>query len=143
MSGFTLGMALGCLVGAVGTLLLLLLILNIPDGEYLRSRISEPWRIVSIVLVLIVASGVIFNFLPVRRVSVATTVLLALVLITAHVSGLLASWITLAAAVLVLCVVLPPIDTLSVARPQDRVLVVLFVLCGAIGTRLVATKQRA
>jgi hypothetical protein len=143
MSGFALGTVLGCLLGVVGTLLLLLLVYSIPDGEYLRSRISEPWRVVPASIVLIIACGCLFSFLPTRRVSFATTILLALVLITAHVSGMLASWITLSFASLALCLVLPPAQNLGVARPQDRMLLVFFVVCGAIGTRLVAKKQRA
>jgi len=44
MSGFFFGLVVGSFAGVIGTLLLLLIVYSIPDGDYLRSQVSEPWR---------------------------------------------------------------------------------------------------
>jgi K+-sensing histidine kinase KdpD len=143
MSGFMLGLVVGCFAGALGTLLLLLVVYNIPDGDNLRPSVPQRWRAVGLIVALMVASGVLFDFLDLRRVAFATSILLLLVFITAHVRGMLVSWMTLAVATLVLCLILPPTQNLSIADPQDRILVVFFILCGAFGTRLIAHNRQA
>ncbi len=143
MSGFALGFLLGCLAGALGVVVLLLVVYHIPDGEYVRSRIPDLWRGLAIGVLLVAASGAAFAVLNLQRVAFATTVLLGVVVVAARVEGMLASWVTLGAATLALCIILPPAQTLDVADPQDRILLLFFVLCGAVATRLVAPKQRA
>lgn len=143
MSGFMLGVVTGCLLGALGTLLLLLVVYSIPDGDYLQRSVSGPWRGIALIVVLMLASGAIFFVLNLHRVAFATSVLLLLVFVAAHARGMLASWMTLAVATIVLCQVLPPIGNLTIADSQDRILLGFFVLCGAVGTRLIAHKQNA
>jgi hypothetical protein len=143
MSGFMLGVVIGCLLGALGTLLLLLVVYSIPDGDYLQRSVPEPWRGIALIVVLMVASGAIFAVVHLHRIAFATLILLLLVLVTAHARGMLASWMTLAVAAIVLCQILPPVGNLTIARSQDRILLVFFILCGAVGTRLIAHKQKA
>lgn len=127
----------------MGTLLLLLAVYSIPDGDYLRSHVPEQWRGVALIVTLMIVSGVIFAFLNLRRVAFATCLLLLLVFLAAHARGMLVSWMALAVATLVLCLILPPTQTLNIADPQDRILLVFFVVCGAIGSRLIAHTQKA
>jgi hypothetical protein len=87
------------------------------------------------------ASGGLFAFLNLHRVAFATSALWWAGF--GGPAGMLVSWLGLAVATVVLCQILPPTENLSVADSQDRVLLVFFVLCGAIGTRLIAPKQRA
>jgi K+-sensing histidine kinase KdpD len=143
MSGFVLGLVIGCFAGALGTLLLLLVVYRIPDGDNLRPSVPQRWRAVGLIVALMVASGVLFDFLDLRQVAFATSILLLLVFITAHVRGMLVSWMTLAVATLVLCLILPPTQNLSIADPQDQILLVFFILCGAFGTRLIAHNRQA
>ena len=141
MSGFCLGMLAGGVVGVLGTLALLLIVYSIPDGDYLRRKTADSWRGPAIIAVLIAASGAIFAALHLHR-AFATSALLLLVFIAAHLRGLLASWMTLTLAALVLSIVLPPRYSFAIATSQDRFLLVFFVICGLIGTRLVAQRQR-
>jgi hypothetical protein len=143
MSGFALGVVVGCLIGVLGTLLLMLVVYSIPDGDYLSTRVPEPWRGTALIIVLMIASGAVCSIWNPHRVAFATSMLLLLVLVAAHRRGMLASWMTLAVATVVLCQILPPASDLTIADSQDRILVVFFVLCGAIGTRLIAHKQKA
>jgi K+-sensing histidine kinase KdpD len=143
MSGFVLGVVIGCFVGVLGTLLLMLIVYSIPDGDYLRARVPESWRGVALIIALIIASGAIFAILNLQRVAFATSILLLLVFVAARMRGMLASWMTLAVAAVVLCQILPPAGDLTIADPQDRILLAFFVLCGAIGTRLITHKQKA
>jgi K+-sensing histidine kinase KdpD len=143
MSGFVLGIIIGCFAGALGTLVLLLVVYQIPDGDYFHSHEPVRWRSVTLIVALMIASAAAFTFLDLRRVAFATSILLLLVLIAAHMRGLLISWIALAIAALALCLILPPAQALTVGDPQDRILLVFFILCGAVGTRLIAHSQRA
>lgn len=143
MSGFVLGVVIGCLIGVLGTLLLMVVVYSIPDGDHLRTRVPEPWRGMALIMALIIASGAIFAVLNLHRVAFATSMLLLLIFVAAHMRGMLASWMTLAVATIVLCQILPPTGDLTIAGSQDRILLVFFVLCGAVGTRLIAHKQKA
>ena len=73
----------------------------------------------------------------------ATSALLLLVFLAAHVRGMLVSWMTLGVATLILCLILPPTHSLSIADRQDQILLVFFILCGAIGTRMITHAQKA
>jgi K+-sensing histidine kinase KdpD len=143
MTQFVLGIIVGCFIGVLGTLLLLLVVYTIPDGDYFRSRVPEPWRGIGLIVALTIASGAAFAFLNLRRVAFATCVLLLLVFLAAHVRGMLVSWMTLAVATLVLCLILPPTRGFTIADSQDRILLMFFILCGAIGTRMIAHSQKA
>ena len=143
MSGFILGIVIGCFAGSVGTLLLLLVVHSIPDGEYIQSQMRESWLGVALMVALVLGTGVAFSLLNLRRVAFATSVLLLLVFLIAHTRGVLVSWTTLAIATLLLCLILPPARSLRISDSQDRMLLAFFVICGAIGTRLIAHTQKA
>jgi K+-sensing histidine kinase KdpD len=142
MSGFVVGVIVGCFGGAMGTLLLLLVVYNIPDGDYFGARVPKPWRGVALIVALMIISGTAFAFLNLRRVAFATSILMLLVFVAAHVRGLLTSWVALTVATLALCLILPPTQDLTIGDSQDRILLVFFILCGAIGSRLVADSQK-
>jgi len=127
----------------VGTLLLLLFVHSIPDGEYFQKKASESWRGVALALALMLGAGVAFSLLNLRRVAFATSVLLLMVFLVAHTRGVLVSWTTLAVATLLLCLILPPIRDLRISDSQDQMLLGFFVICGALGTRLIAHTQKA
>jgi K+-sensing histidine kinase KdpD len=143
MSLFVLGIIIGCFLGAIATLVLLLGVYSIPDGDYLRSQVPQEWRGIALIVGLMIVSGAVFAFLDLRRVAFATSVLLLLVFLAAHVRGMLVSWMTLGVATLILCMILPPTHSLSIADPQDQILLIFFVLCGAIGTRMITHAQKA
>lgn len=143
MSRFILGLVIGGYAGAIVTLILQLVVRSIPVGANPRSAVLERWRDVGPIVVLIIASGVFLSFLDLHRVAFATSLLLLLVFVAAQRRGMLVSWLTLAIATLTLCIILPPARSLQVTDPQDQILLVFFVICGALGTRFIAQKQRA
>ena len=100
MSSFVLGVIVGCFAGALGTLLLLLIVYNIPDGDSFQSRLPASWKTVGVIFALVMASGVALMFLHLRRVAFATSIFLLLVLLAAHARGLVISWMALAIAAL-------------------------------------------
>lgn len=143
VSRFILGIVIGCFAGVLGTLFLLMVIYNLPDGDYFYARVPVRWRGVGLLIALLIASGAAFVFLNLHRVAFATSILLVLVFVAAHMRGLLISWMALAVATLILCLLLPPTQALTIGGSQDRILLVFFILCGAIGTRLIAHSQEA
>jgi K+-sensing histidine kinase KdpD len=137
VSRFILGLIIGGYAGAIGTLILQLVVRSIPVGANPRPSALERWRDVGPIVALIVVSGVFLAFLDLRRVAFATSLLLLLVFVAAQRRGMLVSWLALAIATLTLCIILPPARSLQVADPQDQILLVFFVICGAFGTRFI------
>jgi K+-sensing histidine kinase KdpD len=143
VSRFILGLVIGCYIGAVGTLILQLVVRSIPVGANPRPATPERWRDAGLIVALIITSGFFLTFLDLRRVAFATSLLLLLVFIAAQRRGMLVSWLALVIATLTLCIILPPARSLQIADPQDQILLVFFVICGAFGTRFIAQNQRA
>jgi ABC-type branched-subunit amino acid transport system permease subunit len=143
MSGFLLGLVIGCYAGAVGTLLLLLAVHSIPDGGSPHTPASEPWNGVGLIAAIMIACGLTFSLLNLHRVAFPALVLMLLVFVAARLRGMLVSWMTLALATVTLCMILPPNMSLSIADRQDQYLLVFFVVCGTLGTRFIAQNQRA
>jgi hypothetical protein len=102
---------------------------------------SKRWRDMGSIAALTIVSGVFFNALDLQRVAFATSIFLLLVFAAARRCGILASWVTLATAALMLCVLLPPVHSLRVTAPQDQMLLVFFMLCGALGGRFFGQNQ--
>jgi K+-sensing histidine kinase KdpD len=145
MSGFALGLIAGSFLGATGTLLLLLVVRSIPDGESIRTYMPERWNVVALVMALMIVSGGVCAFFHqhFHRVSFLMLIFMSLVFFAAHVRGMLVAWIALAVATLELSVILPPANSFSVAHPRDQILLGFFVVCGIVGTRLLAQEQKA
>lgn len=145
MSGFALGLVTGCFFGAIGTLLLLLVVRSIPDGESIRTYMPERWNVVALIMALMIISGVFFSFLHLHlhRVAFLMLIFMMLVFFAAHVRGMLVAWIALAVATLELSVILPPANSFTIAHPRDQILLGFFVVCGIVGTRLLAQEQKA
>jgi Zn-dependent protease with chaperone function len=141
MSGFVLGSVIGLFAGAIATLLLLRFVSSIPDGELIRAAAPAQRGGNALIVALLLASGVLFLYLDLRRVAFATSLLLLVVLVTAHLRGILVSWIMLAVAVLLLALLLPPTARLQIADRQDQILEAFFLVCGVLGTRMVAQDQ--
>jgi K+-sensing histidine kinase KdpD len=142
MLGFGLGVVIGFFAGIIVTLILLILIQAIPDGDVTNPSKGKPWQGMGVVAGLLIASGIISALLDLQRVAFATTAMLLVVFVVAHLRGMLVSWIALAVAALSLCLALPPVGHLTIAEPQDQILIVFFMLCGVIGTRLIAQPEK-
>lgn len=140
---FGAGMLLGVFLGSAGTLVFLALVSSIPN-EYLplnprhvlRRRIGTALILISVLL-----TGYLFQFLEMRLAAFAILILLLLVFVAARLRDLVTSWLTLVFAAAVLSYVLPPAGSLKVDNPEDQLLLVVFVLCGAIGSRLMQPKR--
>jgi K+-sensing histidine kinase KdpD len=143
MLGFGAGLIIGFFAGAIATIVLLLLIQAVPDADIRNSSALQPWRFMALAAALLIAVGVILMLVHVRRMSYATSLMLVVVFVVAHLRGMLVSWIALALAGLWLCVLLPPARSLAIENPRDQVLVVFFLLCGAIGTRMIAQPEKS
>ena len=125
-------------------MILQIVVRSIPDGGDLRHLVRERRHGVGLIVTLAIASGVLFNVLNLpRRAAFAIAIFLLLVFVAAQVQGMLVSWVTLAIATLTLCLILPPVHPLRVARPQDQILLVFFILCGPVGARMITQNQRA
>jgi K+-sensing histidine kinase KdpD len=142
MFGFGSGLTLGFFAGMIATVILLLLIQSLPDADIRNPSRLQPWRVISLSMAMLIAVGIILTLGHVKRMSYATTVMLVVIFVVAHIRGMLVSWIALAMAGLWLCVLLPPAGSLAIDKPRDQILVVFFLLCGAIGTRLIAQPER-
>ena len=143
MLSFASGILIGFLLGVGGTLLLLLVISAVPDEYPLAVSASKKWMATVMVLILTVLGGYIFNTLNLRRATFATLTLLLLVFGTARATGLLPSWLTLALAAVMLSYLLPPTGTLQISSIDDKILLVFFLFCGLIGTRLLSHRSEA
>jgi K+-sensing histidine kinase KdpD len=145
MSGFALGLIAGGFAGATGTLLLLLVVRSIPDGESIRSYMPERWNVVALIMGIMIVAGVFCSFVHqhLHRVPLLMLIFMLLVFFAAHVRGMLVAWIALAVATLELSVILPPANSFSIAHPRDQILLGFFVVCGVVGTRLLAQEQKA
>jgi K+-sensing histidine kinase KdpD len=143
MLGFGAGLTIGFFAGAIAALILLLLVQAIPDGNIRNPSQSRPWRAMGLSAALLIALGLVFTLVHVKRMSFATSLMLVIVFVVAHLRGMLVSWIALALAGLWLCVLLPPGGSIGIDNPRDQILVVFFLLCGAIGTRMIAQPEKA
>ncbi len=140
MVPFTAGLATGCLIGVSGTLLLL----------FLASALSEkrPWgklafssrKLGAAAVVLLAVAGICY----VLEFNEAASVLLLLlsVLAIAKLGGL-ATGVTASvlAAGMLSYFVLPPIGSLKVMYPNDRMVLALFLLSAILGSRLIGDKR--
>jgi K+-sensing histidine kinase KdpD len=140
MISFVSGVATGCLIGVSVTLLLLLLP---PLSSYHDDGINDisPRRLV----LAAVALFVVFGLSHALKLDMAAAVLLVLLIVRVIVQlggiriGLAASVI---AAVVIAFRYLPPIGSIRIAQPNDRFVLILFLLIAVFGTRFVEKRKR-
>jgi hypothetical protein len=144
MLNFTAGLVLGCIAGVMMSLLFLLFAHAIPDGFPRASREVFPaWLFSGMIVALMLAVTLLYDFLNPHRLAFLALALLFLVLLTAKMRGTVAALFTLAFASVFMSYVLPPSHSIWIGRSSDRVLLVVFVLFGAIVARLVGRRQEA
>ena len=140
MLRFVGGIATGCLIGVSGTLLLLFITAAF-SKEISRAR----WQVS--------ARGFAFAVAPILliawaayTVKLGTTVpvllLLLTVLLIAGTLDLAASLLATLASAVVLSFLLPPRETMAIARPRDRWILALFLLIAVLGSRLIAATTK-
>jgi len=140
---FGAGMLVGVFLGSAGALVFLALVSSIPN-EYPPLNPSRVFRRrigTVLILVSVLLAGYLFQLLEMRLAAFAILILLLLVFVAARVRDLVTAWLTLVLAAAVLSYVLPPAGSLKVDSPEDQLLLVVFVLCGAVGSRLMQPKR--
>lgn len=144
MLNFTAGLVLGCIIGVMLSLLFLLFAHAIPDGfPHAPREIFPAWQFSAVVIVLMFAAALLYEFLNPHRLAFLALALLFLVFLTAKMRGTVAALFTLAFASILMSYVLPPSHSIWIDRFGDRILLVVFVLFGAIVTRAVGRRQEA
>jgi len=141
MGSFLTGLVTGCLLGVSGTLLLLLLgfsfsgqLSNLAKTHSLRGHVYAA-------AVVITVSG-IARLLKLDKESAMLVLLLAVLGVAKRgglINGLAAS--AIAAATLSL-LFMPPLGSLFIKAPDDRLALALFLLIAALGSRLIAERSK-
>jgi K+-sensing histidine kinase KdpD len=141
MLTFTAGLVAGFVVGVMGSLFFLLFAHAIPDGFPRAQKEALPaWLFSAVVMVLMLAATLAYNYLHPHRLAFITLGLLFLVFLTAKMRGMLAALFTLAFASVLMSYILPPSNTIWIGRFGDRILLVVFIAFGAIVSRLVGQR---
>jgi hypothetical protein len=142
MLNFTAGLVVGGIIGVMLSLLFLLFAHAIPDGfPHASKEVFPAWQFSAVVIVLMSAATMLYDFLNPHRLAFLTLALLLLVFLTAKMRGTVAALLTLAFASILMSYVLPPSNSIWISRFRDRVLLVVFVVFGAIVTRLLGRRQ--
>jgi len=142
MLSFTAGLVAGCIIGVMLAALFLMFAHALPDGfPRAPKEIFPAWQFSAVVMVLMLAATVLYDYLHPHRLVFLTLALLFLVFLTAKMRGMLAALPTLAFASILMSYILPPANTIRIGAARDRVLVVVFILFGAIVSRLVGRRQ--
>lgn len=138
MWSFAGGLILGCLFGVTGCLLFLWFLNAVPDGSAPSARRFLPgWQLTAAIMLLMLTSTLICQFLGARRSSFVALIFLLLVFIAAKARGRVASLATLVFGSILLSYILPPSNSWHIADTTDRAFLVVFICFGLIGSRLV------
>jgi len=142
MLGFTAGLVAGCIIGVMLSLCFLLFAHAIPDGfPRAAKEILPAWQFSAVVMVLMLVASVLYEYLHPHRLAFIALALLFLVFLTAKMRGMVAALLTLAFASVSMSYILPPSNTIRIGTLRDRVLLVVFVIFGAIVSRLVGRRH--
>ncbi len=136
MGSYVAGLVTGCMLGVSGTLLLLFLGLSLSGQFSTLSKTTSLRGHVYSAAVLIVVSGIAY-LLKLYKESAMLLLLLAVLAVAKQgglVHGLVAS--AMAAAILSF-LFMPPVGSLFVKGPDDRLALALFLLIAALGSRLI------
>jgi two-component system, OmpR family, sensor histidine kinase KdpD len=140
MGGFTAGLVAGCLLGVCGTFILLSLgaAFSVERARVFHVR-SLPGTLLSTIVLLCLTAFC-------HRMSIgkdaSMLLLLLAVLVVSRLEGLLNGLIatTIAALILVFWF-LPPVGTAMIRSSSDRLALALFLLLGALGSRLLGRRE--
>jgi K+-sensing histidine kinase KdpD len=140
MGGFTAGVVAGCLLGVCGTFLLLSLgaAFSVDRARVFHVR-SLPGTLLSTIVLLCIAAFC-------RELSIgkdaSMLLLLLAVLVVSRLEGLLNGLIaTTIAAVILVFWFFPPVGTAMIRSSSDRLALSLFLLLGALGSRLLGRRE--
>lgn len=141
MGGFTAGLVAGCLLGVVGTFLLLTLgtAFSGERGRYFRVR-SVPGTLLSTMALLLIAAFC-------HRMNIGKDagmlILLLAILCISKIEGLLNGLIaTVISAFLLAFWFFPPVG-LAIRSSSDRLALALFLLIGTLGSRVIGSQERS
>ena len=141
MGSYVAGLVTGCLLGVSGTLLLLLLGLSLSGQFSTLFKTNSLRGHVVAAAVLIVVSGIAY-FLKLDKESAMLLLLLA-VLAIAKKGGLVHGLVASAMAAVILSIFfMPPVGSLFVKGPDDRLALALFLLIAALGSRLIEPHRK-
>jgi two-component system, OmpR family, sensor histidine kinase KdpD len=140
MGGFTAGLVAGCLLGVCGTFILLSLgaAFSMERARVFHVR-SLPGTLLSTIVLLCLTAFC-------HRMSIgkdaSMLLLLLAVLVVSRLEGLLNGLIatTIAALILVFWF-FPPVGTAMIRSSSDRLALALFLLLGALGSRLLGRRE--
>ena len=141
MGSYVTGLVTGCLLGVGGTLLLLLLGLSFSGQFSTLFKTNSLRGHVYAAAVLIAVSG-IAQLLRLDKESAMLLLLLA-VLAVAKQGGLVLGLAASAMAAVMLSVLfMPPVGSLFIKGPDDRLALALFLLIAALGSRLIGQHRK-
>jgi K+-sensing histidine kinase KdpD len=141
MGSYLAGLVTGCLLGVSGTLLLLLLGLSFSGQFSTLFKTNSPRGHVYAAAVLIAVSGIAY-LLRLDKGS-AMLILLLAVLAVAKQGGLAHGLVASAIAAVILTVLfMPPVGSLFIKGPDDRLALALFLLIAALGSRLIGQHRK-
>ena len=140
MGGFTAGLVAGCLLGVCGTFILLSLgaAFSVERARVFHVRSLSGTLLSTIVLLCLTAFC--------HRMSIgkdaSMLLLLLAVLVVSRLEGMLNGLIatTIAALILVFWF-FPPVGTAMIRSSSDRLALALFLLLGALGSRLLGRRE--
>jgi K+-sensing histidine kinase KdpD len=137
---FAVGIATGCLIGVSGTLILLFITgAGSKQISCARWQVSAHGFAIALLPILLVAWAA---YTVKLGITVPVLLLLLTVLVIAGTINLAASLFATLAAAVVLSFLLPPRETIAIARPRDRWILTLFLLIAVVGSRLIAAKTK-
>jgi K+-sensing histidine kinase KdpD len=141
MGSYLAGLVTGCLLGVSGTLLLLLLGLSFSGQFSTLFKTNSPRGHVYAAAVLTAVSGIAY-LLRLDKGS-AMLILLLAVLAVAKQGGLAHGLVASAIAAVILTVLfMPPVGSLFIKGPDDRLALALFLLIAALGSRLIGQHRK-
>ena len=141
MGSYVAGLVTGCLLGVSGTFLLLFLVLSLSGQFSTLFKANSLRGIVYAAAVLIAVSG-IAHLLRLDKDSAMLLLLLA-VLAVAKQGGLVLGLAASAMAAVMLSVLfMPPVGSLFIKGPDDRLALALFLLIAALGSRLIGQHRK-
>jgi K+-sensing histidine kinase KdpD len=131
MSGFLAGMISGCIIGAVITLLLLLIVSGAQGKERNPPRQVSQRKVFVAALILLAVGGACYSMDLEKSALLA---LLLSVLLVAKLGGSKRGIVAACIAVLIVAWFLPPYHSLWVSGLDNRIALILFILGTFVGS---------
>ncbi len=140
MTSFDAGLIIGCLVGVMGTYLLLLLAASVSGVQPDKMNGQSRRRAAIAVVALLLVSGVSYALKLDKAYAILLLFLSVLVIakLEGFKCGFLASGV---AAALLSFLFLPPVGSLWVIGTDNRLVLALFLLITTVGSRLIGARK--